>query len=327
MTHASQELQRVFKTLSDPTRMRILRLLEREELVVQELMEVLGMAQSRVSRHLAILREAGLLSDRRNGTYVSYRFVPPPEGSWREAWAVVKRSLGEDPTSERDDLLLQRVLEARGDQSKSFFDSIGPEWDALRKVFNDDALRARAVERLVAPGLKVADVGTGTAILACELGRLGLEVIGIDHSRRMLQVAQGKIEQQDFPPGGSVELRHGEANDIPIASDEVEAALAHMVLHYVASPVEVIREMARIVRPGGAIVIVDFVEHDHEWMRQELGVVWMGFGLDDIRAFFAEAGLPNVRIEQIDSAARGRDLPATFIASARRRAAANGESP
>jgi ArsR family transcriptional regulator len=212
---------------------------------------------------------------------------------------------------------LQRVIEARGVQSRRFFDSIGPEWDALRKVFNDDALRARAVARLVTPGLKVADVGTGTAILACELGRLGLEVIAIDHSRRMLEAAQEKIESQVFPAGGSVELRHGEANDIPIARDEVEAALAHMVLHYVASPAEVVREMARIVKPGGAIVIVDFVQHSHEWMRQELGVVWMGFAMSDIRTFFSDAGLPNVQIEEIESAARGRDLPATFIAWAR----------
>jgi len=326
MPSAPDELQKVFKTLSDPTRMRILRLLEREELVVQELMEVLGMAQSRVSRHLAILREAGLLSDRRNGTYVSYRFSAPPEGAWREAWTVVKRNLGQDSTSERDDVLLQRVIEARGTQSKSFFDSIGPEWDALRKVFNDEALRARAIERLVAPGLKVADVGTGTAILACELGRLGLDVIGIDHSRRMLEAAQQKVDAQSFPVGGNVELRHGEASDIPIANGEVDASLAHIVLHYVASPGDVIREMARIVKPGGAIVIVDFVEHDHEWMRQELGVVWMGFAMEDIRGFFIEAGLPDVRIEQIESAARGRDLPTTFIASARRPLEASRET-
>ena len=95
-------LQKVFKTFSDPTRVRILGLLEREELAVQELMDVLGMAQSRVSRHLAILRDAGLVHDRRDGTYVFYRFVPPGAGAWQDAWALVSRSLASDPTSERE---------------------------------------------------------------------------------------------------------------------------------------------------------------------------------------------------------------------------------
>ena len=102
MTAPSEDLQKAFKTLSDPTRVRILRLLEGEELVVQELMEVLGMAQSRVSRHLAILREAGLLQDRRDGTYVSYRFGPLEAGCWSDVWAVVAKNLTNDPVAARD---------------------------------------------------------------------------------------------------------------------------------------------------------------------------------------------------------------------------------
>ena len=318
MRSASDELQRIFKTLSDPTRMRILRLLESEELVVQELMDVLGMAQSRVSRHLAILREAGLLVDRRDGTYVSYRFVPPAAGAWREGWALVKKNLARDPTTERDTAMLRRVIEVRSAHSRSFFDAVGPEWDALRKVFNDDALRARAIDRLVAPGLRVADVGTGTAILACELARLGLDVVGIDHSARMIEAARAKLADETFPASGQVELRRGEADRMPLDDAEVDAAFAHMVLHYVPSPGDVIREMARIVRPGGVLVVVDFVRHSHEWMRQELGVLWMGFTRNEMQDCFDAAGLPDLRFDESPSLARGRDLPATFIASARR---------
>ncbi len=318
MRSASDELQRIFKTLSDPTRMRILRLLESEELVVQELMEVLGMAQSRVSRHLAILREAGLLLDRRDGTYVSYRFVPPAAGPWREGWALVKKNLAHDSTAERDSAMLRRVIDVRSAHSRSFFDAVGPEWDALRKVFNDDALRARAIDRLVVPGLRVADVGTGTGILACELARLGLDVVGIDHSARMLEAARAKLAPERFPPGGQVELRRGEANRMPLDDQEMDAAFAHMVLHYAPSPADVICEMARIVKPGGALVVVDFVKHSHEWMRQELGVVWLGFSADEVLGWFESAGLPNVHLDESESLARDRDLPATFIASARR---------
>ena len=314
---SAEELQRIFKTLSDITRMRILRLLAQEELMVQELMEVLGMAQSRVSRHLAILREAGLVTDRRDGTYVFYRFAPPGDDLWLRGWDLVQRGLGPDPTAERDTTMLRRVIETRSAQPRNFFDAVGPEWDALRKVFNDDVLRARAVSRLVAPGLRVADIGTGTGILACELARLGLDVIGVDQSARMLEAARSKVESENFARGGRVELKRGEAEQIPLADNEVDAALAHMVLHYVASPGEAIREMARIVKPGGNLVVVDFVSHDLQWMEQELGVLWKGFESDSVREWFSAAGLTDIEVEESESLARERDLPSTFIAWAR----------
>ncbi|MGI9591263.1 MAG: ArsR/SmtB family transcription factor [Myxococcota bacterium] len=312
---SAEELQRIFKTLSDPTRVRLLAVLEREELAVQELMEVLGMAQSRVSRHLAILREARLIRDRRDGTYVFYRFDIPAEGPWGDAWRLVRRGLGDDPTAERDAAALARALEARADRTRSFFDAVGPEWDALRKVFDDDVLRARAVTRLVEPGMKVADIGTGTGILALELAQLGLDVVAIDHSARMLDAARAKFAAAGVP---TIDLRQGEARSLPLADAEVRAAFAHMVIQYLPSPAEAIREMARVVEPGGAVVVVDFVAHEHEWMRQELGVHWLGFPPEEIQGWFQEADLRSFRLERQDPRAAGRDLPATFIASGRR---------
>jgi len=317
-TTAAEELQRIFKILSDPTRVRILGLLEREELVVQELMDVLGMAQSRVSRHLGILREAGLLVDRRDGTYMSYRMATPDTGPWRETWNLVRKNLESDPTARRDLAALERTLEARGERSRTFFDAVGPEWDALRKVFHDDVLRARAVTRLIDRDQTVADVGTGTGILAAELARLGLRVIGIDNSARMLDAARAKLDAEGLT---GVELRRGEAGGLPVEDGEVDAAFAHMVLHYLPSPGEALKEMARIVRPGGRVVVVDFLQHEHEWMRQELRVVWLGFSQATIREGLEQAGLDDVRIEVEPAAPRGKDLPDTFIASARRPAA------
>ncbi len=310
-----ERLQKVFKTLSDPTRVRILALLEREELAVQELMDVLGMAQSRVSRHLAVLREANLLRDRRDGTYVFYRFNVPEAGPWRETWELVRRNLGDDSTHERDLAALTQVMHARAARTRSFFDAVGPEWDSLRQVFNDDTLRARAVARLVDPRLRVADVGTGTGILAAELAQLGLSVVAIDHSEKMLDAARVKLEAAGI---SGVELRRGEADALPLGDGEVEAALAHMVLHYLPSPPEAIREMARVVAAGGSVVLVDFVRHDQEWMRQELGVSWLGFDLAEVESWFESAGLRGFRCETHAPHAGGRGLPATFIASARR---------
>jgi len=311
----AQELQRVFRTFSDPTRVRILALLEREELAVQELMEVLGMAQSRVSRHLAILREAGLLQDRRDGTYVFYRLAADQPSVWNQTWALVKENLKGDATAERDAAALVRVMESRAARTRSFFDSVGPEWDAVRKVFNDDALRARAVSRLIDPTLRVADIGTGTGILAIELARLGVSVIAIDHSARMLDAARAKIAAE---PGLSIDLRHGEASQLPMEAGEVDAALAHMVLHYLPSPGEAIAEMARVVRPGGRVIVVDFVSHQNEWMRQELGVTWLGFSSDEVADWFERIGLVDYNRQEHEGLSAGRDLPATFIASGRR---------
>jgi ArsR family transcriptional regulator len=312
---SAEELQRVFKTLSDPTRVRLLAMLEREELAVQELMAVLGMAQSRVSRHLAILREAGLIRDRRDGTYVFYRFDIPAEGAWAEAWELVRRGLVDDATAERDSASLARALEARADRSRSFFDAVGPEWDALRKVFDDDVLRARAITRLVDPGQTVADIGTGTGVLAIELARLGLRVIAVDASSRMLDAARAKMDAEGIE---NVELREGDATDLPIANEETDAALAHMVLQYLPTPADAVREMARVVRRGGRVVIVDFVQHHQEWMRHELGVQWQGFAPEEIQDWLTAAGLVDARVEVHEPRTRGRDLPATFIATARR---------
>jgi ArsR family transcriptional regulator len=339
---SAESLQKILKTLADPTRVRILSLLEREELAVQELMEVLGMAQSRVSRHLGILREAGLLRDRREGTYVFYRFAAAGDGAWRDAWALARRELAGDPAAERDAAALTRVLDARARRARSFFDAVGPEWDALRKVFHDDVLRARALAHLAPPDWTVADIGTGTGILAIELARLGLDVVAIDHSPRMLDAARAKLEEEGFAFGtdgfalrnggdavgvdgsdtGRVSLRTGEAGALPLADGEVDAALAHMVLHYLPAPADALREMARVVRPGGAVVVVDFVRHEAEWMREELGVQWLGFPPAEVAGWLREVGLGRVRIETIAAGSATRELPAAFIASARRPKAA-----
>jgi ArsR family transcriptional regulator len=311
---STESLQKVFKTLADSTRVRILALLEREELAVQELMDVLAMAQSRVSRHLGILREAGLLRDRREGTYVFYRFATPKGGAWSDAWQLARRELAGDPAAKRDAAALVRVVEARASRIRTFFDSVGPEWDALRKVFNDDALRARAIAHLAPPSWTVCDVGTGTGILAKDLARLGLRVIAVDHSPRMLEAARSSLEAEGY----AVELRLGEAHALPLADGEVNAALAHMVLHYVPQPAEALREMARIVKPGGVVVVVDFVRHEAEWMREELGVLWLGFQTDEIVRWLGDAGLESVRVEHFAIPSPARDLPGTFLASARK---------
>ncbi len=306
-------LQKVFKTLNDHTRLRLLALLEQEELAVQELTQVLDMAQSTVSRHLGILKEAGLLQDRRVGTYVYYRYVPSESGAWREAWDMVRRSLRQDSSLARDQAALSAVLLEREAGSRDWFDSVGPEWDAIRKVFRDDIHRARAITRLLPRGMRVADIGTGTGVLARELAAAGVDVIAVDNSPRMLESAKANMDA-NLP--GKVELRLGEANRLPLEDQEVQVAMAHMVLHYLASPAATLQEMARVISVGGKVVVVDFVQHENDWMKKELGTLWQGFHLDDIRRWFTEAGLSEFYVEVDEAPGKEKNLPATFIASA-----------
>lgn len=314
--------QRVVKTLGDSTRLRLLALLERQELSVADLVKLLDLPQSTVSRHLAHLKEQGLLSERRDGAFCYSRFTPPNDGAWSDGWLLARGSLRDDPQIAADAEALDALLRARTLGSREFFDSLGAEWDRLRKVFQDDLQRARAIGRLVPRGLTIADVGTGTGVLAMEMAQLGMRVIAVDQSEAMLASADAKRAALEDPD--RVELRHGAATDLPLRDGEVDAVLAHMVLHYVPSPRDAIAELARVVRPGGRIVLVDFTapedrpQPDREWLQKDLGVIWQGFATARVREWLERAGLSNVEIELHKSASDDRDLPATFIASADR---------
>lgn len=316
---ATDVLLKVFKTLTDPTRMRLLSLLEREELAVQELTEILATPQSTVSRHLGILREAGLLHDRRDGTHVYYSFQLPQDKVWQDAWALTRTALADDPDARADAAALTAVFRARAARTRAWFEAVGPDWDVLRRVFNDDAQRARAITKLVPAGLNVADIGTGTGVLAIELARAGLSVIAVDHAEKMLAAAAANAHAAGV--AAAIQFRAGDATALPLADGEVDAVFAHMVLQYLPRPQEALLEMARVLRPAGRVVLADFVAHDRAWMQHKLNTHWLGFGTDVVREWLAQAGFQRTSIEIHEPEERGGDLPATFIASATKPAA------
>jgi len=169
----------------------------------------------------------------------------------------------------------------------------------------------------VPAGPRVADIGTGTGILALELAGLGLDVVGVDRSEAMLEAARGKWDTVAADSPGQVDFRAGDAHALPLESESVDAALAHMVLHSLETPASAVAEMARIVRPGGQVVLVDFLPHAHAWMEQELGLVWLGFDRETLAGWVEQAGLEALRLQQYESDAK-QDLPASFVATARK---------
>ena len=246
MSSGPEALQKVFKTLSDPTRIRILRLLEQEELIVGELMDILGMAQSRVSRHLAILREAGLLTDRRDGTFVAYRLVLPDDGPWA-------RRLGCSPADglrRRPDSGAGRHAPAPGARrTASAREATRDAASSTRSAPSGTRFAPSSATTFCAPArrptlvpperLRVADIGTGTGVLALELAALGLDVVGIDqsgaHARRRAGASGVRARPADSP-GSRGRSPTGDAHALPLEDASVDAAFAHMVLHSLESP-------------------------------------------------------------------------------------------
>lgn len=303
MVDAVQELPSLLKALSDSTRLRILGLLELEELSVGELSRALEMAQSRVSNHLRVLRETGLLAERHVGTST---FLRPAFGTSNggaalpyasRLWATLREGLEGLPQHEADRMRLRAVLAARGG-SDEFFDRLAGDYDKLGALFESGQARQRTVANLLAPGLVLADLGCGTGYMARALTGLAARLICVDRSQGMLEQAERRLTPA--PPGTRIEFRQGELDALPIADDEVDCAVAGMVLHHLPEPFAPLREMHRIIRPGGVAAVLELAPHREAWMREGLGDRHLGLEQADVVEAFRRAGFQGVRIESVD---------------------------
>ena len=290
-------LQTALKLLSDPTRLRLLALLSIEELAVQELMSITGLAQSRVSNHLALLRRARLVQDRREGSWVFYRLSKPDHAGalTPELFAATIRPCLEVEPGQSDAQALDAVREQRRERSRVAHDALADRWVEVGQEFQTGSLRAEACNALVPKGLTVADLGCGAGYLASYLAPRVTKVIAVDHSKKMLDTARSRFAGASM----SVEFRRGEMEQLPLADDEVDAAFANLVWHHLADMDGAARELFRVIRPGGTAVITDLLPHDHDWMREEMGDFHLGLRPEGVMGALARSGFIDLAIETI----------------------------
>ena len=289
----------VLKALADPCRLRLVAVLLRGEFTVQELTAILGMGQSRISRHLKILTEAEVLSVKRQGTWSYYRAggASPFFAAIRDAVELGVAGLPDRP---RDISAVAAVLEARRRRSREFFDLHARQWDDLaRTLLPVPDYRARLLE-LVPHGATVLEIGIGTGSLLTELAPRSAKVIGVDHSPVMLEEARHRLAVDGI---AGVELRLGEMTHLPMSDGGVHCAVLNMVLHHAADPRAVLVEVRRILVAGGTLVLADLARHEREVAREQLADQWLGFGDEELTSWLKAAGFVDIGIEYIDGAA------------------------
>ncbi|HET9441513.1 MAG TPA: metalloregulator ArsR/SmtB family transcription factor [Longimicrobiales bacterium] len=291
--------------LADPTRSRILLLLEQQALSVTEVCSIMQLPQSTVSRHLKVLVDEGWARARSEGTSRLYR-IAPLNTSAQQLWEPVRSEVERTAAGQQDRQRLLAVLELRRDRSAAFFSAAAADWDRMRlELFGSNA-ETFPLLALLEPAWVVGDLGCGTGQMARALAPFVARVIGVDASQPMLAAARSRAPD-------NVELRAGTLEDLPIADGELDVALLFLVLHYVVDPVAALREAARALKPGGRLLVVDMMPHDQDDLRESMSHLWSGFSRDQIRQWLEAANFAGYQYIALPVDARARG-PALFAA-------------
>lgn len=299
--------------LADGLRCRVLLLLERHELTVGELCEVLQLPQSTVSRHLKTLAEAGWVSSRPDGTRRLYRM---PAGGLapaaRRLWLLTREEIAEALATRQDARRLESVLAARRSRSRAFFDSAASGWDRMRDELFGQRFYLLGLAALLDASWVVGDLGCGTGPVAEALAQVVGRVVAVDGSDTMVEAARARLAGY-----ANVEVRRGDLESLPIEDAALDAATLILVAHHLADPGRAIAEVARVLRPGGKLLLVDTLPHERVEYRDTMGHIWLGFSEEQVAEWAAAAGLERLRFRplQPEPACKGPDL---FAATAER---------
>ncbi len=299
--------------LADPMRLRLLRILERHELGVADLCDVLQAPQSTVSRHLKVLLDQRWVQNRRQGTNHLYEMILDElQPAARKLWLVAREQTESWATLAQDELRLQRRLTHREGDSQAFFAGAAGEWDRIRNDLYGCRFDVHALLPLLPADAVIADLGCGAGDLAAQLAPHVKTVIGVDNSAEMLKTARKRANGTP-----NLDLRRGDLAALPLADREADVALMILALTYVPEPAAALAEMARVLRPGGRAIVLDLLRHDRDDFRRQLGQKWPGFDPADLRHLLTAAGLQSPGVTPIppDQNAKG---PALFVATARK---------
>jgi ArsR family transcriptional regulator len=290
------------RAAGEDTRIRILALLAEGELTVSDLTDILGQSQPRVSRHLKLMVEAGLIQRSREGAWAFFSVADrdPAGGLVR---ALVQRIDASDAVLRGDRDRLRAVRVNRAEAAAAYFSKHADEWDKIRSLHAPDAVvedALRAAIGDVAFGAML-DLGTGTGRMISLFGPQARRRVGVDVSHAMLAVARANLERESIP----VELRQGDIYALPVERDAFDLVILHQVLHFLDDPARAIREAAQSLAPGGRMLIVDFAPHDLEFLRETQAHLRLGFSVGQIDGWLAEAGLRGERRRDIAPPVKG----------------------
>ncbi|HZH50647.1 MAG TPA: metalloregulator ArsR/SmtB family transcription factor [Microvirga sp.] len=279
----------VLRAAAEETRMRILALLTEGELSVSDLTDILGQSQPRISRHLKLLVEAGLVERHREGAWAFFRLTD--RGAAMRILRPILDSLDRsDPQLLEDRTRLETVRAQRAQAAQAFFSRLAPEWDRIRSLHAPEAVVEAAVLEALGskPIRNLVDLGTGTGRMLQLLAPRALRTVGLDASHAMLSVARANLEKAGLT---RIELRQGDIYAPPFPRDTFDLVVIHQVLHYLDDPARAIREAARLVAPGGRILVVDFAPHNLEFLREAQAHRRLGFAPEQVATWLDEAGL------------------------------------
>jgi len=269
----------------DPNRLRLMLLLEREELSVAELQEILGKGQSQISTHLAQLKQAGLVDDRRTGKNAFYRLMAP-----LELMELLRRARPEVPEAEQDHEALRLALRRRQDKVRRYFDELAGKFGRQYMPGRSWKGIAEALLKLMPP-LVIADLGAGEGTISQLMAQRAKKVIAIDNSEKMVEFGSELAKKHGIR---NLEYRLGELEDVPIRSATVDVAFLSQALHHARHPERALAEAWRILKPGGQIAILDLNRHHFEEAREIYADLWLGFTELEIERYLKGAGFRNV---------------------------------
>lgn len=286
----------IFRALADSSRLRILALLRTMELSVGELAQVLGQSQPRVSRHVKILTDAGLAERRKEGSWV---FVALGEAGRVAPVLAALDAWGEERETAADAARLAAVRADRAAAAAGWFESHADEWDAIRSLHvAEEQVEAAMVAALAGEPIgRLVDIGTGTGRMIELFAPDAASALGIDRSSEMLRLARAKLGERGL---ANAELRQADLYALPLSDGTADVAILHHVLHFAQQPGAAIHEAARVLGPGGRLLIADFAPHDREELRARDAHTRLGFSDAQMEGWFDAAGLMPARIETLE---------------------------